>query len=347
MEDVEFGHVCNFHQHVRLDMCAGSVAELKHMTSDQESVDSSATQKSAGMLLPAVCYCCHRAAFDSHHLLPRTTALTTTASSSSDQQMNSLVIREHRKHKKAITPHTINRLKNEKSEGNMLKSIPIPAPPTPAPAPIHNDNSHLSISRTPLLNCTSQNSNSKEDIYIQAVIAAGLIPTAAYALTALMTAAMNEDIEAIKVMAKEEINPNVIQDETGYAALHHAVIARKYRSVLAILTYFTDEIPIPAYTTVAKEKQKKGILPSFRPRHVMLNVNQRDFQGDSALHLAIRRGTVDIVEAICADNRCCPGLPKNLRNELETDICFHCANRNVGHEMWQLVQNRIQKNDSK
>jgi ankyrin repeat protein len=110
------------------------------------------------------------------------------------------------------------------------------------------------------------------------VIAAGLIPTAAYALTALMTAAMNEDIEAIKIMAKEQINPNVIQDETGYTALHHAVIARKYRSVLAILNFFTDESSLH-YGCKRETKERHSSFISSSAGYV---------QGDSALHLAIR-----------------------------------------------------------
>lgn len=81
----------------------------------------------------------------------------------------------------------------------------------------------------------------EEDTFLQAVDQLELIKAPAYELTALMAAALREDIVAIRTMARAMVNPNVTQPETKRTALHHAAQANKPRSVQAILTYFSPD----------------------------------------------------------------------------------------------------------
>jgi hypothetical protein len=177
-----------------------------------------------------------------------------------------------------------------------------------------------------------------------------------------MAAALKEDIEAIRIIAQNMIDPNQLQPETFQTALHHAAHANKVRSVVAILKYFHPDYQI---------KYRKNSTDNIY--RYPLKVNLRDHQGDTPLHLACRAGNVDVVEVLTADERCRPALPpttqsqdrldwlnfiisggrldrgddaaaenqRNHRGEFETDLCFRYHNRNTGHRMWQCVNAAI------
>lgn len=202
----------------------------------------------------------------------------------------------------------------------------------------------------------------EEDVFLAAVEEAGLIPRPIYQLTALMTAALKEDLEAIRIMAQNFIDPNQRQPETLQTALHHAAHANKVRSVQAILKYFHPEYQL---------KYRKNTTDNIH-RHP-LQVNLRDHQGDTAVHIACRAGHLEVVEAITADERCRPAIPpttqsqdrrdwlnfiisggradrgddtaqenqRNHRGEFETDLCYRYHNRSIGHRMWQCVNAAI------
>jgi len=70
----------------------------------------------------------------------------------------------------------------------------------------------------------------------------GLIDESLYAVEPLYAAAYKGDVDAIKTLAKLQVDPNAQHPDSGYTALHVAVFKYKLDSVVALLSEFKDTL---------------------------------------------------------------------------------------------------------
>lgn len=156
--------------------------------------------------------------------------------------------------------------------------------------------------------------NLVDDIYL-ANLTVDLLPKPAYHMSALYAAAYDNDAKRIAEMARLDINPNLINPESGYAAIHIAAARGNAEAVAALVYEFgIDRIDINL-------------------------VEQNSY--NSALHIAIIRKAKEIVDILCDQSTINPFL-SNKDGQKPLDICYIMNIRNnnqiISHAIWQVVQ---------
>jgi hypothetical protein len=150
-----------------------------------------------------------------------------------------------------------------------------------------------------------------------------LLPKPIFRLSALYTAAYNNDVDTIRKIAEiPDINPNELNPENGYTALHIAVAQDNLDAAQEIVIGWIE----------------KG-----------LDINLRDgITGNTALHLACMKLNKQMVMILCQEDSCDPLLYKNKKGELAQDICFiqkvRHNNTNISHEIWQIIKVTVDRN---
>jgi ankyrin repeat protein len=127
-------------------------------------------------------------------------------------------------------------------------------------------------------------------------------------MSPLYCAVAFHDLETIKTLGELRINPNLIQEDTGYTALHIAAIKNHIEAVYILFHYFRnlDDIDIRNSNNI-KEKEKNKMKSSW------LDINIQDKKGNTALHYACKLGHEQIVAMLCQEEDINLGLHNQFK----------------------------------
>ncbi len=185
--------------------------------------------------------------------------------------------------------------------------------------PINEDPSAIKHRTSALPRVVLQN-----ELQLSNAISSSVLPKPIYRLSALYTAAFDNNCQVIQELARLEVNPNEYNPENGYTALHIAVSQNNEAAVLELLHCFRGTID--------------------------LNLPERS-QGNTALHLACQKLLYNMVMILCQEEDCDPLCLRNYQGEYPLDIVYiqniKHNNNQISHQIWQVITITNQRNSLK